>query len=74
MTIQVFRLDEHEIIRYGLQQELLEATDDIVVIDESGSAPEAGRRIPFLGPDVAIFDARVPDASSNSINPIHDRG
>ena len=62
MTIRVFLLDDHEIVRRGLR-ELLAATDDIQVIGESGSAKEAARRIPSLRPDVAIFDARLPDGS-----------
>ncbi len=62
MTISVFLLDDHEIVRRGLR-ELLEATDDIVVVGESGLAQEAARRIPSLRPDVAIFDARLPDGS-----------
>jgi DNA-binding NarL/FixJ family response regulator len=37
VTIRVFLLDDHEIVRRGLR-ELLEATDDIEVIGESGSA------------------------------------
>ena len=62
MTIKVFLLDDHEIVRRGLR-ELLQATDDIEVIGESGLAQQAARRIPALRPDVAIFDARLPDGS-----------
>ena len=62
LTIKVFLLDDHEIVRRGLR-ELLEATDDIEVIGESGLAQQAARRIPALRPDVAIFDARLPDGS-----------
>ena len=60
--ISVFLLDDHEIVRRGLR-ELLAATDDLVVVGESGLAEEAVRRIPALRPDVAIFDARLPDGS-----------
>ena len=62
MSIRVFLLDDHEIVRRGLR-ELLESTDDIDVVGESGSALEAERRIPSLRPDVAIFDARLQDGS-----------
>jgi len=62
LTIKVFLLDDHEIVRRGLR-ELLQATDDIDVIGESGLAQQAARRIPALRPDVAIFDARLPDGS-----------
>ncbi|WP_051510644.1 response regulator [Intrasporangium oryzae] len=62
MTIRVFLLDDHEIVRRGLR-ELIETTDDMVVVGESGSALEATRRIPALRPDVAVLDARLPDGS-----------
>ncbi|HET8601486.1 MAG TPA: response regulator transcription factor [Segeticoccus sp.] len=62
MTLKVFLLDDHEVVRRGLR-ELLESTGDIEVVGESGSAKEAARRIPALRPDVAIFDARLPDGS-----------
>jgi DNA-binding NarL/FixJ family response regulator len=57
MTVKVFLLDDHEIVRRGLR-ELLELEDDIEVVGESGSAKEATRRIPALRPDVALLDAR----------------
>jgi DNA-binding NarL/FixJ family response regulator len=60
--ISVYLLDDHEIVRRGLR-ELLAATDDLVVVGESGLAEEAVRRIPALRPDVAVFDARLPDGS-----------
>ncbi len=62
MPITVYLLDDHEIVRRGLR-ELLESTDDIRVIGESGLAHEAARRIPALRPDIAIFDVRLPDGS-----------
>jgi two-component system response regulator DevR len=62
MTIRIFLLDDHEIVRRGLR-ELLESVEDFEVVGESGSAVEAARRIPALRPNVAIFDARLPDGS-----------
>ena len=62
MTVKVYLLDDHEIVRRGLR-ELLEATPGFEVVGESGSAREAARRIPALRPDVAVFDARLPDGS-----------
>ncbi len=58
----MFLLDDHEIVRRGLR-ELLELSDDIEVVGESGSAQEAERRIPALRPDVAVLDARLSDGS-----------
>lgn len=62
MTIKVFLLDDHEVVRKGLR-DLVEAEADMTVVGESGSAQEAARRIPALRPDVAVFDARLPDGS-----------
>jgi DNA-binding NarL/FixJ family response regulator len=62
VTIRVFLLDDHEVVRRGLR-ELLEVEDDIDVIGESGSAQEAARRIPALRPHVMVLDARLPDGS-----------
>lgn len=60
MTIRVFLLDDHEIVRLGLR-ELLEAEADIAVVGEAGTAEEAYGRIPATSPDVAILDVRLPD-------------
>jgi len=62
MTIRIFLLDDHEIVRRGLR-ELLETVDDFEVVGEAGTAAEARARIPAVRPDVAIFDARLPDGS-----------
>jgi two-component system response regulator DevR len=60
--ITVFLLDDHEIVRRGLI-DLLEASGDIVVVGEAGTAGDALHRIPAALPDVAILDARLPDGS-----------
>ena len=60
--ITVYLLDDHDVVREGLRF-LLERSDDIVVVGESGSAVEATSRIPALRPDVAMLDARLPDGS-----------
>ncbi len=59
--IRVFILDDHELVRRGLQ-DLLES-EGFVVVGMSGSAAEAARRIPALRPDVAVLDARLPDGT-----------
>ncbi len=58
----MFLLDDHEVVRRGLA-EMLQASGDIEVVGESGSAQEASRQIPALRPDVAILDARLPDGN-----------
>ncbi|MCW2639075.1 MAG: two component transcriptional regulator, luxr family protein [Dactylosporangium sp.] len=60
--IRVYLLDDHEVVRRGLR-DLLEAEGDLVVVGESGSAVDAGHRIPALRPQVAVLDARLPDGT-----------
>jgi DNA-binding NarL/FixJ family response regulator len=60
VTISVFLLDDHEIVRRGIAQ-FLESEDDITVIGEAATAAQAIARIPALRPDVAILDVRLPD-------------
>jgi two-component system response regulator DevR len=60
VTIRVFLLDDHEIVRRGLR-ELIDATDDMEVVAEAGTAEEALGRIPATSPDVAVLDVRLPD-------------
>lgn len=62
MTIRVFLVDDHELVRGG-ERSLLEREPDVVVVGECGSATEAVRRIPAVKPDVAIVDVRLPDGS-----------
>jgi two-component system response regulator DevR len=62
VTIRVFLLDDHEMVRMGLRK-LLESGGDIEVVGEAGTAAAAIARIPALKPDVAILDARLPDGS-----------
>ncbi|UKA64531.1 response regulator [Arthrobacter sp. FW306-04-A] len=59
--IRVYILDDHELVRRGLQ-ELLES-EGFEVAGVSGSAEEATRRIPALRPDVSVLDARLPDGT-----------
>jgi DNA-binding NarL/FixJ family response regulator len=62
VTIRVFLLDDHEIVRRGVR-ELLEANDDIQIVGEAGTAEEGMARIPALKPDVAVVDMRLPDGN-----------
>src|SRR5215207_2638502 len=62
MTIRVYLLDDHEVVRRGLR-DMFESSGQLEVVGESASAQEAARRIPALRPDVAVLDARLPDGS-----------
>ena len=62
MTIRVFLLDDHEVVRTGLRS-LLEEYEHISVAGEAGTVAGALARIPPIHPDVAILDVRLPDGS-----------
>lgn len=62
MTIRVFLLDDHEVVRRGVK-DLLEAEGDIEVVGEAGTAEVALTRLPATSPDVAVLDVRLPDGS-----------
>jgi DNA-binding NarL/FixJ family response regulator len=62
MTIRVFLLDDHELVREGIRS-LLESDGDIEVVGEASTTVEALSRIPLAKPDVAILDVRLDDGS-----------
>jgi two-component system response regulator DevR len=62
MSIRVFLVDDHEIVRRGIG-ELLGAADDVEIVGEAATAEEAILRIPPTRPDVALVDLRLPDGS-----------
>jgi DNA-binding NarL/FixJ family response regulator len=62
VTLRVFLLDDHEVVRRGVR-ELLEAEDDLEVVGEAGTAEEAYGRIPATSPNVAILDVRLQDGN-----------
>jgi DNA-binding NarL/FixJ family response regulator len=62
VTVRVFLLDDHEVVRRGVRS-LIEVEDDLIVVGEAGTAAEALARIPPTKPDVAIVDVRLPDGN-----------
>jgi DNA-binding NarL/FixJ family response regulator len=66
MTITVYLLDDHEVVRLGLRQ-LLEGEPDIEVIGEASTAAQAVARIPALRPDVAVLDVRLADGDGITV-------
>ncbi|MEU9759198.1 response regulator transcription factor [Streptomyces sp. NPDC047987] len=64
--IRVFLLDDHEVVRRGVQ-DLLDAEPDIEVVGDAGTADQALARGPALRPDVAILDVRLPDGDGITV-------
>lgn len=61
-SVRVFILDDHELVRRGMR-DLLVQVGGFDVIGDSASAREATARIPALRPDVALLDVQLPDGS-----------
>jgi DNA-binding NarL/FixJ family response regulator len=62
VTIRIFLVDDHEIVRRGIA-DLFEDEPDFQVVGEAASVGEAMARIPASSPDVAVLDIRLPDGS-----------
>ncbi|HVT64189.1 MAG TPA: response regulator transcription factor [Mycobacteriales bacterium] len=65
-AIEVFLLDDHEVVRRGVR-ELLESEGDIKVVGEASTATEALARVPAVRPQVAILDVRLPDGDGVTV-------
>ncbi|MFF1296363.1 MULTISPECIES: response regulator [unclassified Streptomyces] len=64
--IQVFLLDDHEVVRRGVR-DLLNDEPDITVIGEAGNVEQALVRVPALRPQVAVLDVRLPDGDGVTV-------
>ena len=62
MTIKVFIMDDHEVVRRGLI-DLVSAEPDMEVVGEAGTAAQALARIPQAQPHIAVLDVRLPDGN-----------
>ncbi|MDR3737074.1 MAG: response regulator transcription factor [Acidobacteriaceae bacterium] len=58
--IRIFIVDDHPVVRTGLQT-LLESEDDIQVIGTAGSGSEAIAMLASVKPDVVLMDLRMPE-------------
>ncbi|MGH3519905.1 MAG: response regulator [Haloechinothrix sp.] len=60
--IEVFLVDDHEVVRRGVA-DLLESDPELRVVGEASSVAQAMARIPALRPQVAVLDVRLPDGN-----------
>lgn len=59
MSVRVFLVDDHEIVRRGIRG-LVESEGDLDVVGEAASVAEALARVPAARPNVAVLDVRLP--------------
>ena len=62
MTIRVFLLDDHEVVRRGLR-DLIDAEEDLEVVGEAGSVAEATDVVEACTPHVAVLDVQLGDGT-----------
>ncbi len=65
-TIRVFVVDDHEVVRMGLQT-MLESEPDIVVVGTAGSGQEALDRLPSIEIDVLLTDLRMVEMTGEEM-------
>ena len=66
VTIRVFLLDDHELVREGIRS-LLESDEEIEVVGEAATAAEALTRAPLAKPDVALLDVRLEEGDGITV-------
>lgn len=59
MPIRILLVDDHKIVREGTRQ-LLELSDDMVVVAETANGQDAVRLCRELTPDVVVMDVHMP--------------
>ncbi|MBI3430046.1 MAG: response regulator transcription factor [Actinobacteria bacterium] len=62
LTIKVFVVDDHELVRRGLI-DLIDAEGDLDVVGQAGTVATALEEIIKDLPDVAVLDVRLPDGN-----------
>lgn len=63
MTVSVFVIDDHPLVRAGVRAELEAACADIVVVGDAANVDEAIAKCLELVPDVALLDVHLPGGS-----------
>jgi two-component system response regulator DevR len=62
VTIRVFLVDDHEIVRRGVAEMLL-SSGEFELVGEAGTVEQALQRLAGTAVDVAVLDVRLPDGN-----------
>jgi DNA-binding NarL/FixJ family response regulator len=57
--VRVLLVDDHEMVRRGLQAMLARYADDVVIVGEAGNIGDAERLVADLRPDIVLCDMRL---------------
>lgn len=60
MSVRIFHVDDHEVIRIGIEA-VIQKCPELQVVGWAATADEALHRIPVARPDVAILDIQLGD-------------
>jgi two-component system, NarL family, response regulator DevR len=66
IMVDVFLVDDHEVVRRGVR-ELLESEADLFVVGEASNRAQALQEIPRSHPNVVLLDVRLPDGDGVEI-------
>lgn len=62
MTTRLLLVDDHAVVRSGLQM-MLQSEEDVEIVGEASTAAEALEAVERLDPDVILMDIGLPDKS-----------
>jgi len=68
MSIRVYLIDDHTVVRQSVRV-MLEAEGDLVVVGEAGEGRAGIRGVAALAPDVAIVDLKMPGLPGLAVIP-----
>ncbi|MFJ1456178.1 response regulator transcription factor [Nocardia wallacei] len=64
--VDVFVVDDHEVVRRGLR-DLLDETTDLTFVGDADTCAAARARVPAVHPDVVVLDFRLPDGNGDEL-------
>jgi DNA-binding NarL/FixJ family response regulator len=66
VVVRVFHLDDHELIRIGIET-VIEHSPGLELVGQAATAEEALQRIPAARPDVALLDIQLEEGPTGGI-------